>query len=106
MRRHPSLTLIRLDIPQLTVDGSTAVLAWVGGLGTLAGYGAFGGGSLSLEVSYDEGTTYFAVGTDTTITADGHGNFDLPHGVLLRGTLSGSTGPNILVEILPRRPFA
>lgn len=91
-----------LNAATLSADGSTNTVPWSGGRGTFAGYGTFGGGTLSLEISYDQGTTWFAVGTDTDLTSDGHGNFDLPSGVLLRGTLSGATSPSLTVEIRPR----
>ncbi len=91
----------------LTVDGSTAVLSWQGGLGTMAGYGTYGSGTLTLEVSYNgSGGTYFAVGNETTLSVDGHGNFDLPAGVHLRSTLASSSGASLTIEILSRRPHA
>ncbi len=88
-------------------DDSSVVIAWGGGLGTAAAYGTWSSATMTFEVSYDNGITYFAIGSDTTLTVDGHGNFDLPEGVLLRGTSSGGAGSVALtLEILPRRPIA
>lgn len=88
-------------------DGSTASIAWGGGVGTFAITGVIDGATMNLEVSYDGGTTWFAVGTDTSLAAVGHGNFDLPEGVLLRATSAGGSSAVVLVVyILPRRPTA
>lgn len=86
----------------LAADGSTSELQWPGGPGTAAVFGSFGGGTFTTEVSYDEGATFFEVGTDTTFTANGHGNFNLPSDVLLRITASSSTTPDVTAEIRPR----
>jgi len=86
----------------LTADGPTSEIIWRGGPGTFAGTGTFGGGTLTMEVSYDAGTTWVAAGVETTLTADGHANFDLPQGVLVRGNLVGSTAPDIDVNCLGR----
>ncbi len=85
--------------------GSTAIIAWGGGVGTFAATGTIDGASMNLEVSYDNGVSWLAVGSDTSLAAVGHGNFDLPAGVLLRATSAGGSGAvDLLVYILPRRP--
>ena len=85
----------------LTEDGVTAVVAWRGGRGTAAAYGTFGSGTATLEVSYDGGTTWFAVGSDTALTEDGHGNFELPSAVQLRWDLDGASTPDVEFQIIP-----
>lgn len=78
----------------LSADGSTPSYPWVGGLGTFAVAGTFGSGTVKLQASLDNGTTWIDVGTDVTFTATGMANFHLPvcH---VRVNLSGATSPNI-----------
>lgn len=85
----------------LSADGSTTVITWRGGMGTYAAYGTWGGGTLKLEASFDNGSTYISLGTDGELTADGAANFEVPGGVYLRATLSSSTSPSLKVEIRP-----
>ncbi len=100
------MALFRLDGDVHTDDdGSTPEVAWGGGVGTFAVTGTIDGATMNLEVSYDNGTTWIAVGSDTSLSAVGHGNFDLPQDVLLRGTSAGGAAAvNLLIYILPRRP--
>lgn len=88
----------------LSADGSTPTQSWDGGLGTVAVAGTFGSGTIKLEASFDNGTTWIPVGTDVEFTATGMGNFHLP-ACNLRCTLSGATSPDIdiwLVETVSR----
>lgn len=55
----------------------TAVL-WPGGKGTFTAQATFGGGTVKLQVLGPDGTNYIDVGSDTTLTAAGGGNFELP----------------------------
>lgn len=98
----------RLDNEAIVgADAQSAVIAWGGGLGTYAAWGSdFDTGTYTLQVSYDNGTTWIAVGSDTTLTAAGHGNFDLPPGVLVRVDANGNGSIDITVTIRPRRPIA
>ena len=82
----------------LSADGNTSVVDWIGGEGFFVAQGTFGGGTLTLKYTTDGGTTYTAVGTDTTLTASGGGYFTLPL-CSLRATLAGSTSPSIAVKI-------
>lgn len=50
---------------------------WGGGYGCLFGEGSFNGGSMALEAQTPNGT-WIAVGTATTLTANGLGGFFLP----------------------------
>lgn len=63
---------------------------WPGGRGTFSVAGTFGGATATLEMLGPDGATWFAVGTDTTKTQAGAGNFDLPP-CLLRVALTGGT---------------
>ena len=95
--------LFRLDAEAIAgADAQSSVISWGGGLGTFAAWGVdFDTGTYTLQVSYDNGTTWLAVGTDTTLTAAGNGNFVLPEGVLLRIDADGNGAIDISVSILP-----
>jgi hypothetical protein len=52
---------------------------WAGGRGVFSvPVATFGGGTVKLQWSPDDGTTWLDVGTDTTLTAAGAGAFELP----------------------------
>lgn len=86
------------ETQNLTADGSTTGLA-LEGLISVGAYGTFGSGTLTFEMSYDNGTTYFAMtdaaGNNFELTADGANNINVGKDVLVRGTLSGATSPDI-----------
>jgi hypothetical protein len=85
----------------LAADGSTAVVDWGGGSSAgyyLASGATFGSGTLSLQVSFDGGTTYVAAGSAYNLTAAGLVRFILPE-CKLRVTLSGATSPSIPIII-------
>jgi hypothetical protein len=56
---------------------TSGALPWRGGPGTFLAK-ATGFGTVKLQVLLPDQTTWFDVGADTTLTADGGGNFDLP----------------------------
>ena len=82
----------------LTADGVTPAHAWYGGRGNVTAWGNFGGGTLTLEMSPDMGTTWINVDrpgdTYVTFSANGGGDFELGL-CLLRASLAGSTNPNL-----------
>lgn len=56
-----------------------AAQSWTGGRGNCAVTASnFNSETITLQSSQDGGTTWWAVGTDTTFTAAGQGNFELP----------------------------
>lgn len=70
--------------------GNTIVLAssaavtslptqWPGGLGMFTAEATFGGGTVSLQMQTENGT-WVAVGSDTTLTANGAAGFWMPPG--------------------------
>jgi|GEM_PF-6056811 len=76
-----------------TGDESVAGLDWAGGSGTFAFVGTFpAGASASLEASFD-GTNYFPVGDDTSVTVDGGGRFHIA-ACKLSVALDGDTVPS------------
>lgn len=69
------------DSVELLAAGSSATgsgVSWRGGRGTFYVVGTFGGTTASMQWSPDSGTTWIDVGTDTILTANGQGNFELP----------------------------
>lgn len=89
--------------PALTADGNTASIDWPGGRGVFAAWGTFGGGTYSLQWSPDD-STYIGVDrsgdTFVTFTANGEGGFELGP-CKLRGSMSGSTAPNVNAGVQP-----
>ena len=79
-------------------DGNTDTHVWQGGEGHFTAQGGggsnFGGGSVALQFSVDNGTTWINVGTDTTFTANGGGIFKAG-GCQLRAKMTGGTTPNV-----------
>ena len=85
----------------LTSNASTGALPIKGKL-NVAAFGDFGGGSLSFELSYDDGTTWFAatnnLGDAATISANGALNIEVGTADL-RLTLSGATAPSVSIVV-------
>lgn len=81
----------------LSANGSTTAVQHNGGTAFLAASGTFGSGTLRLEFSPDNGTTYIATGV--SLTAAGRGSELLPTGVLVRATLTGATAPSLSVWV-------
>jgi len=80
----------------LTANGNSPNIAFPGGTGTVQADSDFGGGTLSLEVSSDTGTTFTNGGETVQLTAEGLFNFTLPsNGLIVRLNLAGATGPDI-----------
>ena len=85
----------------LTADGSTAALPTTSTV-NVAAFGTFGSGTLTIQASYDNGTTWFALkdsaGAAGSFTADGALNVEVGE-ANLRFTLAGATSPNIDVVV-------
>lgn len=93
--------------PVLTADGQTATLSaisWKGGRGVFTAWGTFGSGTIKLQQSPDDGTTWIDVDrsgdTYVTFTSNGEGGFELS-ACLLRVSLTGSTAPRINAAVMP-----
>jgi hypothetical protein len=69
-------------------NGGTPV-SWNGGTGVFLGSGAFGGGTLAMQISVAGSTWFDASGV--TMTADGSKLFDLPSGVSIRARVTSGT---------------
>ena len=72
----------------------SAGLTWKGGKGTLDVIGAFDTATATLQTSINGGTTWVTVGSDTTFTTAGVGNFELGG-----GDRSGSNTRKIRITI-------
>ena len=78
----------------VTTNSSSDSVNWPGGVGQMVVEGTFGSGTVKLQMSPDDGTTWVAIGGDATVTADAVVNFDL-NSCDIRLNLSGSTGANL-----------
>ena len=78
---------------QMLSNASATSLAftWKGGEGTFMAKATWGGGSVKLQVLAPDATTWIDVGTDTSLTADGGGNFALPAGAQIKATVATAT---------------
>lgn len=83
----------------LSADGQTAATAHPGGSAAFYGVGSFGGGTLTMEASFDGGTTWIDV-LSSAMTADDVYAFVLPP-CLVRGDLAGATTPSVVVGYEP-----
>lgn len=76
-----------------TTNGSTQSFPSQGRFVTVAVQGTWGGATITIEASPNDGTTWIA--TDVTFTADGVKNFVTSCGFLYRATLSGVTTTSV-----------
>lgn len=77
----------------LTSNGSTVFSGlWAGGRGAFVAQGTFDGATVKLQWQIPEGTNslWTDVGSDTTLTASGGGEFVLPAGVKLQTVVSSA----------------
>ena len=69
---------------------SATGVQWNGGRASFTVVGTFGGATVALQWLGPDGVTWVNVGTETTLTAAGVGNFELPRGKL-RVTVTGGS---------------
>ena len=86
----------------LTANGASTPAPWSGGVGTVAAWGTFGGGTIALQMSVDNGVTWMNVDRSgdsyVSFSAPGNGGFQL--GLCqLRFNLTGATSPNVWVAL-------
>lgn len=77
-----------------SADGNGSSIAHDGGDVFVGLSGSFGSGTVTLEVSDDNGLTYYPIVDSEKTAADGY-IADLPNECLIRMSLSGSTSPSI-----------
>lgn len=95
-----------LEDQTANTTGAQDVLDWNpsmsnGGKGAVYAFGTFDTCTITLEFSPDLGTTWIAVGTDTTFTAAGYANFEIYGIVQLRGSVTSvDTGTEVSLGVL------
>lgn len=93
----PQRAIIGEEQQSLAADGQTTKVYFSGGRGTMTVFGTFGGGTVKLQRSVDNGTTWIDV-SGASVTANGQTNFEFS-ACYLRADLSGATTPSVTVEI-------
>lgn len=87
-----------------TAADTSAAQSWSAGPGVAAAQGTFGGGSFTVEASFDAGGNWIALadetGTPVALTAEGTISFRLPS-CSLRAVLAGSTAATVEFTLLP-----
>lgn len=58
-------------------SATSAGIQWPGGKGSFIVKATWGGGTVKLQYLSADATTWVDMGTDTTLTADGGGNFEI-----------------------------
>ena len=94
---HESANYIRVNFGE---DGNSGLTQWSGGRGAMiAQYVGAGTGTITFQYTLDNGVTYTAVGSNTTLTGAGGGVFHLPAcGIRVNAASTAST-PNINVSV-------
>jgi hypothetical protein len=85
----------------LAADGSTDYIRCTGTVYQIEAEGTWGGGTLTPKKKSFDGTA-ITLG-DTTLTADGAINVEVPYGAEICTTLSGSTSPSLKVHVIKIR---
>lgn len=70
-------------------SAASAAKQWPGGRGTFTVVGTFAGATIALQKRGPDGSTWVDVGSGTTFTANGVGNFDLPPGEIRANVTGG-----------------
>jgi hypothetical protein len=83
----------------VTADGNTSVPDWNGRLGAFLAAGAFDGATLTLQ--HKVGSSWVALGTETTLTAAGGGQFITPQSELRINVASAGAGTSVTVVVKP-----
>lgn len=81
-----------------TADGSSPIIYGRGGVRAAVASGDFGGGSLGLEVSHDDGANWIS-DSGVIFTSDGVLSFYAPKELPFRLTLTGSTNPDLNLAV-------
>lgn len=71
---------------------------WPGGEGQVSLAGTVNGATVTLQALAADGSTYVAVGTDTTFTAVGMAGFKLTAGTMIRALVAGGTPSGLYMK--------
>ena len=83
-----------------TATATSTVYNWPGGVGQFMADGTWDSATLNMEMSPDEGTTWFEVGSDTNLTAKGLANFELgPCDIRANLTVTGTSSLNCWMSV-------
>ena len=98
--------MTRHVLGSLTADGRTSGVRWYGkheGYGSFGCTGNLGGGTVSLDISFDGGSNWSPI-PDSSLTATGVKGFQLQsdpqNPPLLSASIAGSTAPSVTFFIL------
>lgn len=83
----------------LSANGNSIAFNASGRPQTIIPSGGFGGGTLTLKASYDNGTTFVALNPTVTWTTSVAQTFTLAKGVPFRVELAGSTTPTLTAQL-------
>ena len=81
-------------------DGNSTTYTWNGGVGSFLVTGTLGTATVKLQMAVTGTTVWTDVGNDTTLTAAGIGNFQLPTCKLRANLSSNSTATNADADVL------
>ncbi len=95
------MAVVATAMPGIAMPTNGDPVQWEGGKGSFFCQATWGGGSVTLQYMGPDGSTWEAVGTDTTLTADGGGNFELPQ-CHLRISVVTATGVTAKASPLPK----
>lgn len=85
-------------IQYANISATTTGVQWDGGKGSFVVHATFGGGTVKLQYLSADATTWVDMGTDTTVTADGGGNFEIGRCQL---RVNVATATAVYVVIMP-----
>jgi hypothetical protein len=83
----------------VTANGDTVVPDWNGRLGAFLAAGTFDGATVKLQ--HKIGSTWVDLGSDTTLTSDGGGQFITPQSELRVNTSSAGASTSITIIVKP-----
>jgi hypothetical protein len=83
----------------VTANGDTLVPDWNGRLGAFLVAGTFDGATVKLQ--HKIGSTWVDLGSDTTVTADGGGQFITPQAELRVNVSSAGASTSVTVQVKP-----
>jgi hypothetical protein len=90
---------MKFGAPLITNGAATgAAVAWPGGTGSFKAAGTWNGATVSLEFLHADGVTWQAMGTGTTLTANGGGLFTIGP-CSIRAAVSGATPSGIYARV-------